>query len=120
MSLPTDFKNAMDEWVELKRQLAAARKDMSVLNKKEKELKTYITSVMCEEGVDTITLADKSGKVNKKTTNKKAPFNRKTVQQGLTVFFDNNTSQVESAIICIEDSLDSEEVNTVTLTQKKA
>ena len=120
MAMPQDFKKTMDEWVELKRQLTAARKDMSVLNKKEKELKTYITNVMCENDVDTITLADQSGKVNKKTRQKKTPFSKKTVEQGLVVFFDNNHQQVESALSCIENSLDVEEVSTVTLTQKKA
>jgi hypothetical protein len=120
MSLPGEFKKTMEEWVELKRQLTSARKDMAILNKKEKELKTYITTVMCEHDVDTITLADQSGKVNKKTRQKKTPYNKKTVGQGLTVFFDNNQQQVESALTCIENSLDTEEVSTVTLTQKKA
>lgn len=121
MSIPDEFKKAMDEWVELKRQLASARKDMSVLNKKEKELKAYITTVMCENEVDTITLADKSGKVTRKTKQKKPPFNKKTVQQGLTVFFDNNQQQVESAISCIESTADadSEEVSSVMLRDSK-
>jgi seryl-tRNA synthetase len=121
MSFPDEFKKVMDEWVELKRQLSSARKDMSVLNKKEKELKTYITNVMSENDVDTITLADKSGKVNRKVKQKKPPFNKKTVEQGLLVFFDNNQEQVVSAMDCIETtvSADAEEVSMVTLTQKK-
>jgi vacuolar-type H+-ATPase subunit D/Vma8 len=120
MALPSDFKKVMDEWVELKRQLASARKDMSVLNKKEKELKAYITNVMSENDVDTITLADQSGKVNKKTRQKRAPFNKNTVRQGLIVYFDNDTARVEGAIECIENTIEPEEVSTVTLTQKKS
>ena len=34
-----DFKAVMTEWLSLKHQLAAARKDMAVLNKREKELR---------------------------------------------------------------------------------
>jgi hypothetical protein len=92
---------------------------MAVLNKKEKELKSYITGVMCENDLDTVTLSDQSGKVNKKTSQKKPPFNRKTVSQGLLVFFDNDQTRVDSALSCIESVGDIEEVNTITLTQKR-
>ena len=119
MNIPSEFKNATNEWVELKRQLSAARKDMAVLNKKEKELKAYITDVMCENDLDTVTLSDQTGKVNKKTSQKKPPFNRKTVSQGLLVFFDNDQIRVDSAVSCIESVGEAEEVNTITLTQKR-
>ena len=36
-----DFKAAMTEWVNLKAQLAAARKDLGVLNTREKQLKRW-------------------------------------------------------------------------------
>jgi len=46
----------MTEWVELKKQLTEARKDMAVLNKREKELKKYIGEYMKVQGIDNINL----------------------------------------------------------------
>ena len=43
-----EFRGKMSEWVELKKQLTEARKDMKVLNQKEKELKEFIGSFMKE------------------------------------------------------------------------
>ena len=44
-----EFRKAMSDWVELKVQLVEARKDMKVLNDREKELKQFIKKVSLSE-----------------------------------------------------------------------
>ena len=64
-----DFKTAMTEWVTLKAQLAAARKDLSTLNNREKELRKFVTTHMVQNAIDTVRVQDKV-KVNVKKTKK--------------------------------------------------
>jgi len=59
-----DFKSAMTEWVGLKAQLAAARKDLSVLNGREKDLRKFVTQTMKERSIDTVKVHDDKVKVN--------------------------------------------------------
>ena len=54
-----DFAQVMNEWISLKTQLAAARKDLAVLNKREKELKTFVTTHMVENEIDAVKGKDK-------------------------------------------------------------
>ena len=56
-----DFRKAMADWVAIKTQLTEARKDMKVLNTREKELKTYIADYMKNVQIDSVNL--KKGKV---------------------------------------------------------
>ena len=112
--ISTEFRVKMTEWVELKKQLAEARKDMAVLNKKEKELKNYIGGYMKQEGIDNINL--KKGKVTRRTTEKKPTFSKKVVEQGLGVYFQGDEVRVEAAITCITDNLPSEHRDVVSLT----
>ena len=112
--ISTEFRVKMTEWVELKKQLAEARKDMAVLNKKEKELKNYIGEYMKQEGIDNINL--KKGKVTRRTTEKKPTFSKKAVEQGLGVYFQGDEVRVEAAITCIADNLPSEQRDVVSLT----
>ncbi len=112
--ISTEFRVKMTEWVELKKQLAEARKDMAVLNKKEKELKNYIGGYMKQEGIDNINL--KKGKVTRRTTEKKPTFSKKAVEQGLGVYFQGDEVRVEAAITCITDNLPSEQRDVVSLT----
>jgi len=48
-----DFKTAMTEWVALKAQLAAARKDLQTLNTREKDLRKFVTVHMKQNEIDT-------------------------------------------------------------------
>ena len=54
-----DFKNATNEWIAIKTQLAAARKDLSTLNQREKELRKFVTKHMGEHNIDTVNVQDK-------------------------------------------------------------
>lgn len=110
----SEFKNAMTEWVELKKQLTDARKDMKLLNQREKTLKTYIGEYMQEQKIDNVNL--KKGKVSLRTTKKKSTFTKKAVVTGLNIFFDNNETEVERAMNCISDTLEEKETSVISLT----
>ena len=119
MSEITDeFRNRMAEWVELKKQLSEARKDMRVLNQKEKELKSYIGEFMKDKQIDNINL--KKGKVTRRVTQKKPTFSKKAVEAGLIVYFQGDEVRVEAAINCISDNIPAEERDVVSLTGIKA
>lgn len=109
-----EFRVRMAEWVELKKQLSEARKDMRVLNQKEKELKGFIGEFMKTQKIDNINL--KKGKVTRRVTQKKPTFSKKTVEAGLGVYFQGDEVRVESAINCILDSVPAEERDVVSLT----
>ena len=112
--IPDEFKRKMSEWVELKQQLADVRKDVKVLNQKEKELKQYIGGFMKDQKIDNINL--KKGKVTRRITQKKPTFSRKTVENGLNDYFQGDEVRVESAIACIVDHTPVEERDVITLT----
>ena len=63
-----EFRSAMADWVQLKTQLTEARKDMKVLNEREKQLKEFIKTFMKNQSLDLVNL--KKGKVTLKTTMK--------------------------------------------------
>ena len=109
-----EFRTKMAEWVELKKQLAEVRKDIKVLNQKEKELKAYIGDYMKEQQIDNINL--KKGKVTRRVTQKKPTFSKKAVESGLGIYFQGDEVRVEAAINCITDNLPFEERDVVSLT----
>lgn len=104
--ITTEFRVKMAEWVELKKQLTEARKDMRVLNQREKDLKEFIKSFMKDEKIDNINL--KKGKVSLKSGKKKPSLSRKAVVEGLTTYFTGDEVRVEAAVTCIEDVLSSQ------------
>jgi CO dehydrogenase/acetyl-CoA synthase beta subunit len=105
-----ELKHKMSEWVELKKQLAAAREDMKVLNKREKELKSFIAGYMKVNQIDKINL--RKGKVSYKETIRKPSFTKKVVEQGLTVYFNGDVARVESVMTCILDTMNNETQDT--------
>lgn len=109
-----DFKNAMAQWVELKKQLTEARKDMKILNTREKELKTFIQGYMKEEKIDKVNL--KKGKVSLRTSKKRAPFTKAAVQNGLVAYFDGDETKAETVMNFIVDGLEVNESNSISLT----
>lgn len=109
-----EFRKRMTEWVELKKQLSEARKDMAILNKREKELKSYIGNYMKENAIDNINL--KKGKVTRRTSSKTPSFSKKLVENGLTTYFQGDEVRVEGAMTCITDQLQPEEKDVISLT----
>jgi len=114
-----DFKSAMTEWVGLKAQLAAARKDLSVLNGREKDLRAFVTKHMKENEIDTVKIQDKV-KVNFKTKKTKAPITKDVIKKGLGSYFGGNEVQVEGAFQAILDAAPTKETDGVMVTGLKA
>ena len=114
-----DFKEAMTEWVALKAQLAAARKDLGVLNKREKDLRQLVTRTMKEREIDTVKVQDKV-KVNFKTKKTKSPITKEVIKTGLTTYFGGNEAQVEGAFQAILDAAPMKESDGVMVTGLKA
>ena len=109
-----EFRSAMADWVELKTQLTDARKDMKVLNEREKQLKEFIKTFMKNQSLDLVNL--KKGKVTLKTTMKKSSMTREAVRKGLLIYFGGDEAKVDGAIQCILDNLESEEADIISLT----
>jgi len=112
--ISNEFRDKMTEWVDLKKQLSEARKDMAILNKREKDLKNYIGEYMKVQGIDNINL--RKGKVSRRTTQKKPTFSKKAVEQGLGIYFQGDEVRVEAVITCISDNLPSDERDVISLT----
>lgn len=113
MELTDDFRNSMSEWVELKKQLAAARNDLKIINTREKKLKQFIMEYMKTNQIDNVNL--KKGKVALKTSKKKGTLTHYNIKKGLLVFFNNNETDVERAMNCIIDSIGEKETSAISL-----
>ena len=112
--ISNEFRKAMADWVELKRQLTEDRQDMKVLNTREKELKQVIAGYMKTTEIDTVNL--KKGKVSLRKKVSKASMTKKAVEAGLMIFFQNDETQVERAMNCIQDTLEDKESDVISLT----
>ena len=117
MEITNEFRNSMSEWVDLKKQLAEARKDMKILNSKEKELKKFIMGFMGSNKIDNINL--KKGKVSYKSGQKTGSMTKKTVESGLDIYFNGDEVKVEGAMNCINDNRVVSDTETITLSGTK-
>ena len=113
-----DFKAAMTEWVTLKAQLASARKDLSVLNKREKDLRVFVVRHMAQNEIDTVKVQDNI-KVNLKTKKTKGAITKDVIRQGLKNFFNGDEAMIEGAWNAIQDAAPAKEANSVTVTGLK-
>jgi hypothetical protein len=114
-----DFKAAMTEWVSLKTQLAAARKDLTVLNQREKDLRKFVTQHMKVNEIDTVKVQDKV-RVNFKTKKTKGSLTKEVIKKGLGAFFGGNDAQVEGAFQAIMDAAPLKDTDGVTVTGIKS
>jgi len=114
-----DFKAAMTEWVSLKTQLSAARKDLTLLNQREKDLRKFVTEHMRVNEIDTVRVQDKV-RVNLKTTKTKGSLTKEVIKNGLGAFFGGNEAQVEGAFQAILDAAPVKEKAGVTVTGIKS
>jgi Family of unknown function (DUF5760) len=113
-----DFKTVTTEWIALKAQLASARKDLTVLNKREKELRKFVTEHMARNEIDTVKVHEKI-KVNFKKSKKKGSLTKDVIKAGLTTFFGGNEAQVEGAFQAILDAAPTKDTFGVTVTGLK-
>ncbi|BAT22325.1 hypothetical protein [Yellowstone lake phycodnavirus 2] len=112
------FKQAMTEWVGIKAQLVSVRKDITVLNKREKELREFVTVQMKTLEIDTVNVRDKV-KVNLKTKKSKGSITKDVILKGLRTYFSGDEVRVEGAFKAIQDSVDVKEKSTVTVSGLK-
>jgi len=112
------FKQAMTEWVGIKAQLVSVRKDITVLNKREKELREFVTSQMKTLEIDTVKVKDKV-KVNLKTKKTKGGITKDVILKGLRAYFSGDEVRVEGAFKAIQDSVMVKEKSSVTVSGLK-
>ena len=109
-----EFRKKMSEWVNIKKTLVEARKDVKVLNEKEKELKSFIMKFMQKEGIDNVNL--KKGKVTLRNSKKKETLTKERVKTGLLKHFNGDEVQTETAMNCIIDNLETKQSSIISLT----
>lgn len=97
-----DFKSIVTEWLDLKKHIAQARKDLSVLTKREKMLSDVIKQNMAQNEVDDVKIQE--NKVRMRTKNAKGSITKDVIQSGLTTYFSGDTVKVEGAMKAIIDS----------------
>ena len=113
-----DFSEAMKEWIALKVQLSEDRKDLAVLNKREKELKSFVTRHMATNDIDTVKVKDQV-KVNLKKKKSKGGITKQVIRTGLLNYFQGDAGRVDGAIKAIEDAQPLKDVSTVSVTGLK-
>lgn len=112
------FARAMNEWVALKAQLASARKDLTVLNKREKDLREFVTHHMKTHEIDTVKVKEKV-KVNLKVKKTKGGITKDVILKGLRTYFSGDEVRVEGAFKAIQDSVSTKEKASVTVSGLK-
>jgi hypothetical protein len=112
------FKQAITEWVGIKSQLASVRKDIAVLNKREKELREFVTVHMKNNEIDTVKVRDKV-KVNFKSKTSKGSITKEVILKGLRAYFGGDEARVEGAFQAIQDSVSVKEKGSVTVSGLK-
>lgn len=108
-----EFRDAMSSWVELKTQLSEARKDIAILNKREKQLRSFIKSFMKDQEIDVIKV--NKSKVSYKTTHSKGTITREVIKRGLLTFFSDDEVRAEGAYQAILDAAPNVERETLSL-----
>ena len=109
-----DLANVVNELLEINKQISDAMDDLKVLTNVEKKLKEKLKSSMMTKDIDTINL--KKGKIKLKKSVKKATFNKKSVTEGLTKFFNGDPNQVDGALNAIKEVLPEKESVTLSMT----
>lgn len=108
-----DFKNIVTEWLNLKKHIAQARKDLSVLTKREKELSGVIKENMKQNDVDDVKIQD--NKVRLRTKNAKGSITKDVIVTGLNTYFGGDAVKVEGAMKAILDSAPVKERSTLSV-----
>ena len=112
-----EFKELMTEWLSLKQQIAAARKDMSVLNQREKELRNQVQTFMKEmkESQDVDTVKVNQEKVSLRTKESRGSITKQVILAGLRAYFGGDETRVEQVFQVIVDHAPVKERSTLTV-----
>ena len=108
-----DLKSIMTEWIELKKHITQARKDLSVLSKREKELSEFIKQSMVQNDVEDVKIQE--NKVRLRTKNAKGSITKDVIQNGLATYFSGDAVKVEGAMKAILDSAPVKQRSTLSL-----
>lgn len=95
-----EFKRRMVEWVEIKKQLSSVRKDVQVLNKREKDLRGAIQVFMKSNDIDACNAPGARVTFTERKT--KQPFNKDLVKKGLVKYFSGDEDQADRVLEIIE------------------
>jgi deoxyribose-phosphate aldolase len=112
-----DLTNSVSKLVELNQQIKESRSDIKVLSQAEKALKLHIKKLMIDNGLDVINT--KTGKITVKKSVRKVGLIKDTIREGLSVFFEGNEEQAETALKVIVESLPIKETSTISVTGSK-
>jgi hypothetical protein len=108
-----NFKDAMTTWVDLKKQLVEARKDIGVLNKREKELRSFIKKYMAQEDIGSVNVNKNKVKYSVKTG--KGSITKEVIKTGLGTYFGGDVVRAEGAFQAILDAAPQVQRDTLTL-----
>lgn len=100
--------------LELSKQINDAKDDLKILVQEEKRMKETVKRNMVQKDIDTINL--KKGKIKLKKSVRKSGFNKKTVTEGLSNYFNGDEAKVEGALNAINDILPEKETVSLSLT----
>lgn len=109
------FKDAMNAWITLKRQIATVRADMKVLNTQEKNLRTFIQGFMKEQKITTCNVSEENAKVKLNTRSVKTPFTRDLVRKALMKYFRGDESLVQHVFDLIDEEKEVVEKDSISL-----
>lgn len=119
MSDTFEFKDAMDKWITIKKQLASVRKDIKTLNTEEKRLRTFVKSFMVVKDIQVCNVEEQKAKVSVSTKKTKSPFNRELVRKGLLKYFRGDDSLVTKVFELIDEEIEVRETDTISLKLNK-
>ena len=109
-----NMRDTMTEWLGLKTQLKAARADISVLNKREKELRSEVQTYMKTEAADVDVKVD-GHKVSYQKKEGKGSITKEVILKGLGYFFGGNEAQIDGAFQAILDAAPTKERDVLTV-----
>jgi hypothetical protein len=118
MAADEKFKQAMTEWVGIKTQLASVRKDLTVLNKREKTLREFVTKQMIDLDIDAVKVRDKI-RVNLKTKKFRGSLTKDVILKGLTTYFHGDEAKAEEVFRHIQEAAPLKETSTVSVSGLK-
>ena len=110
-----DAKETIQEWIDLKKSIQNARKDIGVLNKREKDLRNAIKTFMVEVKTDEIEID--ASKVVYKSRVSRGALTRDVIKRGLFTFFGDQT-QADGCFQAIVDAAPETTRQSVTLVKK--
>ena len=113
------FKDAMNNWVALKKQLVTIRTDLKILNTQEKGLRTYIQGFMKDQKITTCNVSEQQAKVSYTTRKVRTSFSKDLVRKGLLKYFRGDESLVDRVFELIQEEVEVSEKDSISLKNLK-